>query len=452
MKHLHLMLCAVAALTTTTHARADKPVRFLEAADIAQGLNNTTDQPTDYAILDLRTFGDYLEGHIPGAVHLDDECLRAPLQGMPVQYCHPTHLAQTFGGAGVSLDSPVLVYASQDDPLSATMAAYALTRIGHNQITILNGGYASWAANHPTTRAFPTIEPVDITPTSPTLNAIELEEFRDTIGYDEYTFLDARPAPQYRGDHNIWIRNGHIPAAHSLHWRNLTEPDNPARLKPASEIKAALEELSISPYDDIVVYCGTGREATMLMLALTCHIEHQGVRLFEGSWTQYSATQGLPIEVGPRQDPKLRVFRDEDILFSGQPTVADLRELADQGVRTVIACRTNTEMERLDFDQASALEALGINYLQIPMGGHDGYNNNQVRMFAKAYEDAARQGTVLVHCASGSRARSLWMAYLIAEQGLSPRQAMDRGKALGERGWSLEMLVGEPIVKDQPLE
>ena len=424
-----LVLSLIGLLVPNLSAAA--PVRFVDVADAADAVDQAH-------VLDTRSFGDYLKGHVPGAVHMNDEALRGPLGGLPVQYWSPDRLAGIFGDAGITLDSPVVVYSTVDDPLAATMTAYALTQIGHADVRIISGGFEAWAANRATTRAFPSIEPTTITPKAPTLSKIAYTDFADSIGFDDFTFVDARPKGQYLGDVPIWIRNGHIPGAHSLDWTLLTDPINKHRLKPLDEIEAILRELGVSDRDDIVVYCGTGREATLMMLAISCELGWSRVRLYEGSWTEYSSIEGSKVEVGPRVEPKTRAHRDGKLLISAQPTEETLDWLAAEGVKTVINLRTSRENRNNSFDEQQHAEDLGLNFVHIPMGGEDDYTPEQVRQFAKAFREAESKGDVLVHCSSGGRARLIWMAYLIEELGLEPEEAIARANKLGGRPWELD--------------
>lgn len=433
---LHLAAALSLALAATTAALADPPIRFVEPADAAAHTDPIT-------ILDTRPIGDYLQAHLPGAVHIDDECLRGPTHNLPVQYCTPEAIAGVLSQAGVSFDTPVLVYADHDDPLAASMTAYALARLGHDDIRILAGGFGAWKANHPTTKAFPSITPTRLEPREPTINAARLEDFKDSIGTDDIVFIDARPAAHHRGDAGPWPRNGHIPGAHSLDWKSITLPDNNHRLIHADQIKQKLDDLDISPYDDIVVYCGTGREATLLTIALACTLDRKGVALYEGSWTQYSADPLNPVEVGPRIKPTTRVHTDGRFHLSGQPDKETLKRLAADGVTTIISCRTDTEMDRLDFDQPAFLEGLGLNYIHIPMGGHDEYAPHQLQRLASALAES--DDPVLIHCASGGRARTLWMAYLIRHENIDVNDAIQRSLDMGAKPSSLQRILGTNI-------
>jgi uncharacterized protein (TIGR01244 family) len=191
-----------------------------------------------------------------------------------------------------------------------------------------------------------------------------------------------------------------------------------------------------------VVYCGTGREATLMMITLACELGWANVRLYEGSWTEYSSIEGSKVEVGPRVEPKTRVHREGKLLISAQPTEETIDWLAAEGVKTVINLRTNRENRNNGFDEQALTQDLGMDFVHIPMGGEDDYTPEQVRQFAAAFREGEAKGDVLVHCSSGGRARLIWMAYLIEELGLEPEAAIARANKLGGRPWELDRLLG----------
>jgi thiosulfate/3-mercaptopyruvate sulfurtransferase len=58
----------------------------------------------------------------------------------------------------------------------------------------------------------------------------------------------------------------------------------------------------ITPDKTVIVSCSTGREASLQYLTLKHLLKYPKVRIYEGSWTEYSATK-LPIAVGPEGSP-----------------------------------------------------------------------------------------------------------------------------------------------------
>ncbi|MEO0483473.1 MAG: rhodanese-like domain-containing protein [Planctomycetota bacterium] len=439
--------CSAMAQDEADIAELGGPPHFVSPADAAEAMETLGDGR--WSALDARSLGAYLAGHAPGAVHLSDAALRGARGGSPVRLIERERLAETFGAAGVRHGAPVFVFGERDDPLGATLIAYGLARVGHDDVRVIAGGYESWAANHAETRTLPVVAPASLEVREAVLDEAEYADFEGDIGYDGVVFVDARPREQYLGERATWVRNGHIPGAVSVPWKSLTAPGNPARLQDAASLREIMTDAGVSAADEVVVYCGTGREATMLMLALTGELGWDNVRLYEGSWTEYSSIESARVEVGERVAPLTRLYRDGRFRISAQPDKRTFDRAIDEGVTMVISCRSEREMDRLDFDQAAFLDAQGIEYVHVPMGGEHGYESEQVARFAEAIAEvmASSEGDVLVHCASGGRARYLWMAYLVTREGLTPSEAWARGESVGGRPWSFESLIGEPVMR-----
>lgn len=148
------------------------------------------------------------------------------------------------------------------------------------------------------------------------------------------------------------------------------------------------------------------------------------------------------------------LVRSGDLFISGQPSEAGLARLQREGVTTVVNLRTHAEMddrEVVDFDEAAAVEALGMTYVHIPSGGPDSpYSPEMVSRFAEAV--AMSDGKVLLHCTVAWRASHLYAAYLNRYQGLNLQDAVATGQSInlgtlplqGFLGKSLEIVVAEP--------
>lgn len=143
-------------------------------------------------------------------------------------------------------------------------------------------------------------------------------------------------------------------------------------------------------------------------------------------------------------------YQADWLIISGQPDEAELVELRDQGVTTIINLRSTGEMDRLEraetgaFNEAIVVETAGMEYVHIPLGGDDGYSPEDLEAFAAAIEKPG--GRVLVHCGSGGRARSMWAAYLISERGYTPAEAEAVIQTLGDRPSAMERLLGREVV------
>lgn len=260
-------------------------------------------------VLDVRNAPlEYIAGHLPNAVNIADTAFRGPNGVLPVQYWDNDKLANLFAQSGVSSNNKVLVYSSGNDVLGATMVAYLMERSGVKDVYVLDGGFAGYkAAGQTTTKVFPQYKVGNFNLKDNPAIRVSLDQVKQLIGKPGVTFIDPRPPELFRGDRDIWVRNGHIPGARNIPWPTFTEANNaqedlknPHKLKSLDEIRKLLAERGIKPSDDIIVTCSTGREATLQYLVLKHLLNYPKVRIYEGSWTEYSTTN-LPVATGPEK-------------------------------------------------------------------------------------------------------------------------------------------------------
>ena len=122
---------------------------------------------------------------------------------------------------------------------------------------------------------------------------------------------------------------------------------------------------------------------------------------------------------------------------TGQPSEESLSLARDAGFVAVLDMRT--ESEDRGFDEAAAVEALGMEYIQLPVAGAEGTTFEN----AAALDDilAGIDGPVLMHCASGNRVGAL-VALRESSNGASADDAIAAGKAAG-------MTRLEPVVREK---
>lgn len=128
-----------------------------------------------------------------------------------------------------------------------------------------------------------------------------------------------------------------------------------------------------------------------------------------------------------------RIYLDGRVYIGGQPKEEALRALPARDVTAVINLRTAKEMgdtSKVAFDEAALVDSLGMDYIEIPLGGKDNpYTPEAVESFAEALD--LHLGPVLLHCASGGRASHLWAAYLVRYRGWDVTDAYARGQEIG---------------------
>jgi thiosulfate/3-mercaptopyruvate sulfurtransferase len=249
---------------------------------------------------------DYISGHVPNAVHISEQAFRGPNGKLPYQIWPARDLANLLSKAGISNNDQVLVYSDGNNVLGASLVAYILEKSGVPSIGILDGGFSGYKTQgHPVTKAFPTYSPGVFNPKSVPGLAISLKEVLALVGKPNVVIVDPRPKGLFEGTEQLFIRNGHIPGAINITWQSVTEANNPEEaLKNPHKLKSidALRQLFVSrgvtPDKTVIISCSTGREASLQYIVLKHLLGYPNVRIYEGSWTEYSTTNN-PVQTGP---------------------------------------------------------------------------------------------------------------------------------------------------------
>ncbi len=298
MKYL---LTAVLVMLTGTAARAE--IGIISPVE-AQQLIKTSDASKKPIVLDTRGgYKDYFRGHIPTAHHINFDTLRGTDSGVPVQYLPDELTKALLLRAGVDRNRTHLIYATgdklpNDEILSASMVAYVLEKYGVQDIRIVDGGLPEWKkANLPVTQEYFGNPLGNLPEKGNTDIGIGIEELLEQKSRAKVVLVDARPHNEYVGNDDIWLRKGHIPGAISFHWARLMDDENTHKFLTYQSVKAELESAGLTPDKEIIVYCGTSREGSLLRFYLKHVANYPNVRLYEGSWKEYVSLTRYPAEM-----------------------------------------------------------------------------------------------------------------------------------------------------------
>ncbi len=297
-----LSLLTIALLSTAAHAE----IALITCAD-AKALIEHPDASKRPIVLDTRGgYKDYFRGHLPTAHHINFDTLRGTNEAVPVQYLPDDLTSALLIRAGVDKDRLHLIYATgdalpNDEILSSTMVVHVLEKFGVQNIRIVDGGLAEWKKQGfaPTQEYFG--NPTGTLPEKRNPGtAVTITDVQAHVGKPGNVLVDARPINEFRGEDEVWLRKGHIPGAISFHWARLVEKDNTHKFKPFTEVKAELEKAGITPDKNIIAYCGTSREGSLLLFYLKHVAGYPNVRLYEGAWKEYVwlKNKSLPAETG----------------------------------------------------------------------------------------------------------------------------------------------------------
>ncbi|MEJ6022412.1 protein tyrosine phosphatase family protein [Ramlibacter sp. PS4R-6] len=121
---------------------------------------------------------------------------------------------------------------------------------------------------------------------------------------------------------------------------------------------------------------------------------------------------------------------------SGQPTEAQLADIAAAGYRTVINLALHDDPRYSLPDERAAVEALGMDYVHIPVQFASPQDEDLSRFFAAM--DAHRERKVWVHCAANMRVSAFLGLYWTLRDGRPREEAFEllRGLWQPNETWS----------------
>ncbi|MGB4704458.1 MAG: sulfurtransferase [Candidatus Saccharicenans sp.] len=256
----------------------------------------------DLRIIDMRAdIRDYWAGHIPGAVYLDETALRWPSGGVPGRLLPLEVFVRLLEEMGIDHKTTIIIYTEVNN-YRATYLAWALDYFGHSNWAILDGGFNRWKSeNRPVSRDYPAIERKGygrrVVPDETVRVTLDQVKNRNP---EKTVLLDVRPAELYSGERGNWKRNGHIPGAINIFWASFLKEDG--SWKDLKFLAENLRALGITPDKTIIVSCGQGLMASHTYLTLKYLLKYPDVRLYDGSFNEWSNRDELPVETGRREE------------------------------------------------------------------------------------------------------------------------------------------------------
>jgi len=247
----------------------------------------------------------YAEAHVPGAVFVDVESdLAAPRGDGPGR--HPLPAPARFAaamsragiGAGIGAASHVIAYDFGDGSTAARLW-WLLRWLGHERVSLLDGGMARWMAEgRPLESRVPEYAPAAFTATPQPGRAIDaaaVERLRIDPGA---LLIDVRMAERYEGRReSIDPVAGHVPGARNRQYPANVRAADDLRFRPPAELREAFSQLGAGDAGRIACYCGSGVNACQTVFALEL-AGYPGALLYEGSWSDWCSVATRPVATG----------------------------------------------------------------------------------------------------------------------------------------------------------
>jgi len=298
-----LAAAAVAVLFTSTGVvPADaRPKNQSRAVAQPDWLEQNIDNP-NVRIIEVSTEpGIYERGHIKNSIkfvwHTD---LVDTVNRDIISQAKFTELAQK---AGISDNTTVVLYGDKNNWFAA-WGAWIFNIYGQKDVRVLDGGRVKWEKDgRALTTAVPTFKAGNFVANNPDKN-LRASLAKDVLPVAKKTkiaaLIDIRGADEFSGKifaapgfQELAVRAGHIPGAINVPWGSNVNADG--TFKTVAELKKLYADKGVTGTDQIITYCRIGERSSLTWFVLSEILGFQKVKNYDGSWTEYGNSVGVPI-------------------------------------------------------------------------------------------------------------------------------------------------------------
>ena len=205
--------------------------------------------------------------------------------------------------AGISDDTTVVLYGDKNNWFAA-WGAWIFNIYGQKDVRVLDGGRVKWEKDgRALTTAVPTFAPGNFSASKgdKTLRATLINDVLPVAKKRaKATLIDIRSADEYNGKvfapagfQELAVRAGHIPGAINVPWGLNVNADG--TFKTVAELKKLYADKGIDGKQNIITYCRIGERSSLTWFVLSEILGYE-VKNYDGSWTEYGNSVGVPIQ------------------------------------------------------------------------------------------------------------------------------------------------------------
>ncbi len=266
-------------------------------------------------VIDLRSGGgaireDYVKEHIPGSVFSDyaNDGWREKIGNVVGMLPPPEKVEKVIGALGIDNTSHVVIVPMGRQALdmgAATRLYWTFKVMGHDEVSILDGGWLGWTKDVDAQSKKP-VNPLasgGVTPVAKTFKANVRKEMLITSADVEsarvrgVTLVDNRPNDHYVGATVIPTvkKAGTIPGAKNVPESWITG-NNGGTVRTKALLTSLYRQAGVSSDVEQIAFCNTGHWASLGWFASHEVIGNKKVLMYDGSMAEWTLNDALPIE------------------------------------------------------------------------------------------------------------------------------------------------------------
>lgn len=257
-------------------------------------------QDDNIIVIDFRKSEEYKKGHIPNALNLwrsDIENKTYPYKGI---IADQKKVEKVLSSLGIQQDDIIIIY---DDRglCDAARLWWVLKTYSFENVKLLNGGWASWKSD----KGNVSLESPKITSSEFEFagnrskdNYLDKIQLASQLEQKEFVLIDTRTVDEYSGKRQKSgaTRGGRIPTSINIDWMQAIETKNSQKFKSRAVLEKTYAVVGTSKDNSIVTYCHTGVRSAHTTFVLTELLGYTNVKNYDGSWSEWSYFEELPIE------------------------------------------------------------------------------------------------------------------------------------------------------------
>lgn len=261
---------------------------------LAKNLNSSS-----IRLIDMSDDTQYQRFHIPGATHLPYDAINTRNKKGVSLSVGKNHVIKILGLLGIQSEHHVVIYDDMGG-LHASRLFWELEKVGHKNISLLNGGLVKWilagkkvTANSQNVKAVQYKADVK----SSRNNTATIKGILKSKFNNKNILLDVRSKEEYAG-HPRYPRSGHIPGAIWWEWSQAVNFENAFKMQNHTTLKKQLQKIGLIKADTpVTLYCQSAHRASHSYFTLR-QLGFKQVKIYDGSMSEYSKNKSAPLKKG----------------------------------------------------------------------------------------------------------------------------------------------------------